>query len=59
MECPECGSLMDEIDYTTSNIPSSKWYGHNTGIIYQCTNEECEARYIDNKITGDFEVWHY
>ena len=58
--CPDCGEEMKLHDTTYSNYTSSRYYsGQQTGEIFKCCNEECEALYIHDWLVNDFYEWSY
>jgi hypothetical protein len=51
---------MELHDTTYSNMNTSRCYaGQKTGEIHKCTNEDCEALYIDDWLSGEFYNWSY
>lgn len=58
MECPICEKEIPLVDTTYSNIDTKRAsVGQHTGDIYVC--EDCEQHFIDNFLTGNFEVFGY
>jgi len=56
MDCPNCKIEMEKVDYTESNITTKRAkFGQHTGDIYWC--EKCGCKWLDNLLTGEFEIW--
>lgn len=58
MNCPHCDKEMKIIDTTYSNVETARaTVGQHTGDIYQCP--DTGSCFIDNFLTGEFEIWSY